>query len=158
VRQLKQRIAAYHDLLGDRARIVAPPIEHAVQHRMNHKAARVRLVRGAHQLPAFAEAIGDQCEIGGPAERIVEALHAGERLRRSVKSLFGKQRGPQPVARGVATLTLLPACRGIRQTCGLRRRGPECKDHLRLIEREQFAAAGHGTEHAQVEVMCQPLS
>lgn len=82
--------------------MVGPPVQHAIEHGMDHEAARIRLVGGRHDLPAFAPAVGDIRQIGRFSEGMIEALDARQRLRRSFKSLLGQQRRPQSVPRRVA--------------------------------------------------------
>ena len=129
--------------------MIAPPIQHAIEHRINHKAARIRLVGRRHDLPAFAETVGDQRQIGRLRQRMIKTLHAGERFRRPLKTLFRQQRRPQAVARGVADAQAFRRrAQTLAQARGLRGRGAERPHHLALVERGQLSAACGSAEHA----------
>ncbi len=51
----EQRIAGYDNLLDHRHRMGAPPIQHAIKHRMDHEPARIGLIGCAENLPSLTE-------------------------------------------------------------------------------------------------------
>ena len=69
----EQRIAAYHDARNLDFRMIATPVDDAIEHGVDHETARVRLVGGRHDLPALAPTIGD---VGEVRILIQELLHA----------------------------------------------------------------------------------
>lgn len=126
-----------------------------VDHRIEHHAAGIRLVRVVQHLPAFAQAGADRSDIGRVGGHAQIAAHALQRLRRSVETLRRQQGRQQPVARRIAHADALgrgaqrfhlPAC--------LHRRATQCRHHG--VARQSQAARGAAPNTPQVDVICQP--
>jgi hypothetical protein len=129
--------------------MLASPIQHAIEHRMNHEATRIRLVGRRHDLESIAEAVGDDSEIGLIPERVVKTLPSRERLGGTVESLRSQQRRPQPVARGVTHADAFGRhAQAFAEAGGLCRGGAERGDELALVETEQLATGSRRAEHA----------
>ncbi len=83
------------------------------------------------------------------AERVIVALHAVERLRRSGEIARREQRRPQSIAGRVADADAF--CRGaetLAQAGRLRCRQAERPYHLLGVQSQKLAAAGRGAEYA----------
>ena len=73
----QERIACDRDLFHDRVRMRAPPVDDAIEHRMNDEAAWVRLECGLHDFPAVAEPVGENRKLRRLGKGVEVALAAG---------------------------------------------------------------------------------
>ena len=144
----QKRIAGDRHLFHDRVGMRAPPVDDAIEHRMNNEAARIRLESGLHDFPALAESAGENRKLRALGKRVEIALAAGERLGRAGKALRGQQSRPETVARRIADVNAFGRrAEAFAKARGLGRGKAKGEDHWLGLKRKKFGTPGGGAEH-----------
>ena len=103
VRAARSGLPVTVDLFHDRVGMGTPPVDDAIEHRMNDEAARIRLERGLHDFPAVAEPVGENRKLRRLGKRVEVALAAGERFGRTGKAFRGQSADHRPLRAALPT-------------------------------------------------------
>ena len=130
--------------------VFAPELDAAVDGRVNHEPAGVRLVHVAHQFVALPPASGDHVGIEFRRHHPRETARGLDRLLGTREVAEGEERGGEAVARRAPGMQALAhTAKHFLQACRLGGGDPQRPGSLLRIESEELGRRRRCTEHAR---------